>query len=147
MQTIGKIIALALRPARSIDMIEVSEARATAGGALEGDHGKGGRRGITLLSAVQWADVISRLGFDLPWHARRANVLVDALTLAPLVGKTITVGALRVKIHNITQPCSHIDELHPGLFRALAGEGRGGVYGEILNEGVVRVGDGVAEEG
>ena len=122
-------------------MREVTEARAFEGGALEGDHGKGGKRGITLLSAVQWADVVSRMGFDLPWHARRANVLIDAPTLEHLVGKTIAIGEVRVKIHNITYPCSHIDEMEPGLLHALSGEGRGGVYGAILNDGVVRVGD------
>ena len=72
-QTIGRVLALAVRPARSANMIEISEATVTTGGGVEGDHSKSAKRGITLLSAPQWNDVIAQLGFDLPWHSRRAK--------------------------------------------------------------------------
>src|SRR5690606_10267213 len=45
-----------------------------------------------------------------------------------------------IAINGITYPCEHIDELHPGLRAALTHD-RGGVYGRILNDGVIRLGD------
>lgn len=141
-QPLGRVLAIALRPKRADTMQLVQEAKAEREGCLAGDHSKSSKRGITLLSASQWADVVADLGFDLPWHARRANVLIDAQNLGDLVGKTIRIGDVDVQINGITYPCAHIEEMHPGLLKALTGD-RGGVYGRILNDGVVRIGDAV----
>ena len=138
--TLGRVLALALRPLRAQPMELIDSARAQRDGCLAGDHSKSAKRGITLLSAPQWADVIGELGFDLPWHARRANVLIDAKDLGRFVGRSVRIGEVEIHLHGITYPCAHIEEMHPGLLRALTGD-RGGVYGKILNDGQVRVGD------
>lgn len=140
---LGRVLAIALRPARATMMQIVDEAGATREKNLAGDHSKSTKRGITLLSASQWAEVVAELGFDLPWHSRRANVLIDADHLGTLVGQTIQIGEVKVKINGITYPCAHIEELHPGLQKALTGD-RGGVYGIILNDGMIRIGDAVS---
>jgi len=142
---IGRVVAIALRPARSADMCEVSEARVAADGCLDGDHSRSAKRGVTLLSAPQWAEVVAQLGFDLPWHSRRANVLIDVPALGGYVGKTLRIGEVELQVNGITYPCAHIEELHPGLGPALTGD-RGGVYAKILNDGMVRVGDAVEAE-
>ncbi len=139
--SIGNVIGLALRPARAAAMQVVTEANATRDGCLIGDHSKSSKRGITLLSARQWDEVIEARGEALPWHARRANVLIDAGDLAALVGKRIRVGEVEIEVNGITHPCAHIEEMH-GLLQALSGT-RGGVYGRIANDGVIRVGDAV----
>ncbi len=138
---IGNVIGLALRPARAASMQIVDEARATRDGCLDGDHSKSAKRGITLLSSRQWDEVIEAMGEALPWHARRANVLIDAGDLAGFVGKRIRVGEVEIEVNGITHPCAHIEEMH-GLLKALGGT-RGGVYGRIVNDGVIRVGDAV----
>jgi MOSC domain-containing protein YiiM len=136
----GRVLAIALRPARAEAMREVDEARAIADGGLEGDHGKSAKRGITLLSSSQWADAVADMGIDLPWHTRRANVLIDVPSLGELVGKTIRIGEVEVLVNGITYPCAHIEWMQPGMLKALSGD-RGGVYGKILNDGMIRVGD------
>lgn len=138
--SLGQVLAIALRPLRAQAMELVEAARAARDGCLLGDHSKSAKRGITILSAPQWADVVSDLGFDLPWHSRRANVLIDAKDLGRLVGKTIRIGEVEILVNGITYPCAHIEEMQPGLLKALTGD-RGGVYGKILNDGEVRVGD------
>ena len=143
--TIGNVIGLALRPARAAGMVVVAEARATRDGGLTGDHSKSAKRGITLLSARQWDEVIEAMGEALPWHARRANVLVDAGDLAGCIGKRIRVGDVEIDVGGVTHPCAHIEEMH-GLLKALGGT-RGGVYGRIVNDGVIRVGDAVVAVG
>jgi MOSC domain-containing protein YiiM len=123
-------------------MIEVNEARAIAGGCLEGDHGKSAKRGVTLLSSAQWVEAVADIGLDLPWHTRRANVLIDVPSLGALVGQTIRLGKVEVLVNGITYPCAHIEWMQPGMLKALTGD-RGGVYGTILTDGEIRVGDAV----
>ena len=138
---IGKIRAIATRSAHLGPMVDVGEARAFADACLVGDHGSSRRRGLTLLASGQWQQVTSELGVDLPWHTRRANILVEANTLAPLIGQTIRVGEVRVRIHAETIPCDEMDLLHPGLKAALTPDCRAGVYGHILDDGRIRIGD------
>ena len=46
-----------------------------------------------------------------------------------------------VRIYNETRPCEQMDEAQQGLREALKPRWRAGAYGEILEGGVVRVGD------
>ena len=141
---IGRVIGIALRPAVGAAMRLSDQAQAVAHGALQGDIASSVRRGITLISSRQWQQTIDELGVDLPWHTRRANVLVETDSLLHLISHTIAIGPVRVKVHNETKPCQVMDQLHPGLMHALVPQGRGGVYGEILTGGIIRVGDPVA---
>ena len=120
-------------------MVVVDQAAASRDGALAGDHSKSAKRGLTLLSARQWDEVIEAKGEALPWHARRANVLIDAGDLSPWVGKQIRIGEVDIEVNGVTHPCAHIEEMH-GLMQALSGT-RGGVYGRICNDGMIRIGD------
>ena len=138
---IGAVTGIALRTAKQGVMREVPEALAHLGAGLEGDHGQRQKRGVTLLAAKQWREVLDDLGADLPWHTRRANVLIDCGSMADLIGRTITIGEARLRIHNQTAPCDRMDELHPGLQEALRNDCRGGIYGEVVEAGRVRIGD------
>jgi len=137
---IGRVVSLAVRPARSADMQLTSALTVKADGCAAGDHSKSAKRGITILSSPQWDQVISAMQSDLPWHARRANVLVDASDLGQYVGKHIKLGNVEIQVMGITYPCAHIEDLHPGLSKALKGD-RGGIYGRILNDGVIQIDD------
>ena len=79
------------------------------------------------------------LGGDLPWHTRRANVLIDTDTLVHLIGSTIHIGLAHVLIHQETTPCDEMDQFFPGLRRALTPDCHGGVYGQIVKGGKIRV--------
>jgi MOSC domain-containing protein YiiM len=141
MNQVGEISAMAVRPAPHLAMHEITATTAAAGSGLVGDHGDRKRRGITFLSAVQWRECIKELGSDLPWHIRRANILVNCDRLDPLIGKTIKVGQAQVLIHAETKPCAVMDDQYPGLQEVLRPEYRGGVYGQVIEGGVITVGD------
>lgn len=138
--SVGTVVALALRSRKRGPMREVPQVTATAAGLAE-DVETTTPRAITFISARQWAQVQHELGAEIPWHTRRANVLLDADSLAPLIGKTVEVGAVRVRINAETRPCELMDELHAGLRAALRADCRGGVYGSVLQPGQIRVGD------
>lgn len=138
----GRIAGIALRGTdKRGPLTEVAEATATTGGGIEPERKVSAARGITFLSKEQWAEVTAELGEAMPWHTRRANVLVEGLDLRPLVGKVIEVGPVRVRIDNETQPCGLMDELRPGLRAVLTPDLRGGIHGEVLQGGAFKVGD------
>lgn len=137
----GTVRGMAYRPAGGAAMMEVQHGRAAAAGWLEGDPHKSPRRGLTLLSAESWAEVCHELGVTLPWYTRRANLLIEGIDLPSTIGREITIGDVRLRIHAETRPCGVMDQAHQGLKNTLAQHGRGGVYGEVLRGGDIRVGD------
>ena len=141
---IGPVLSVALRTAQRGPMKEVSEATATVDGGLTGDIAVSRDRGITFLSARQWKQVNEELHANLPWHTRRANVLIDAGGLGELIGSTIKVGEVTVKVIAETKPCGLMDTLYSGLRQTLVPDYRGGVYGRVIQGGRICVGDKLA---
>ena len=138
--TIGRILGIAVRGSFRGPMIELSEARATQSAGLEGDLASRPDRGVTLLAARQWALVQRELQADIPWHARRANILVGAESLGSLIGRVLEVGDVRIHVLGETKPCHVMDRVHPGLRAVLTPDYRAGVHGRILRSGTLRVG-------
>ena len=138
---IGNVVAIAVRTTTDGPMRQVAEAEASLGGGLMDDLPVDPDRGITFLAADQWDEVTKELQRDLPWHTRRANVLVDCATLVRLLGKSIRVGTVTVEIQGVTEPCGLMDRICPGLMNALTPDSRGGVHGKVVQSGTIKVGD------
>ena len=143
-QVIGKVLAIAIRSSEGGPMREITQAAIPDAGGIEGDLPSSPNRALTLLAAGQWRQINAELGTDLPWHTRRANVLIDCDSLVHLIGKTIAIGQVRLEVLKETRPCELMDRQHDGLRRALEPECRGGVHGRILQTGRFCVGDVVA---
>ncbi len=140
-RVVGTIGAIAVRTAEDGPMREIDRAVATPDGGLDGDIAVSPDRGVTLISAVQWREVTAELKADLPWHTRRANVLVECARLGDLIGRTVQLGDVQVAIIAETKPCGIMDRLHPGLLQSLVPDCRGGVYGRVLTGGTFQTGD------
>jgi MOSC domain-containing protein YiiM len=140
---IGRVLGIAVRTAEGGPMREIDRAEAAVDCGLAGDLRSSPDRGVTLISAQQWRRALADIGADLPWHTRRANVLVDAASLEPLIGQRIRIGDVEIDVVAETKPCGVMDQLHQGLKMALAPDCRGGVYGRIVRGGALRVGDSV----
>ncbi len=131
----------------------VSRVRVTEGEGVHGDlrgalrPGKSGKRQITLMEAESWAAALADLKIDLPWHVRRANLLVSGLRLPREPGAIIRIGAtLRIRVNCECDPCSRMDEIAPGLKAALLPDWRGGVCGKVISDGDIAIGDEVRIE-
>lgn len=122
-------------------MAEVGEIVVLPGRGPEIENRKPGKREITLLSAESWADACRELGVDLPWRLRRANLLIEGIDLSTTIGATLSIGPTRIQVHGETKPCGIMDQQYDGLRKALAPKCRGGVYGQVLVGGTIRVGD------
>ena len=140
-EVVGRVLKRAVRTGRDAPMREIESVRATADGGLEGDVESEPDRGITLLASRQWAEATRELNVELPWHARRANVLVEGGSMAAWVGSLVSIGEIQVRIMTESRPCGLMDRFHKGLRAALTPDCRGGVCGRIVRGGVLRVGD------
>jgi MOSC domain-containing protein YiiM len=76
---------------------------------------------------------------DPSW--RRANLMVSGVDLSESRGRVLAIGAVRLLLHGETRPCERMDEAYLGLRAALAPEWRGGAFGEVLDNGAIRLGD------
>ena len=77
---------------------------------------------------------------------RRANVMVSGIDLEASKGQVLRLGASSILIRGETRPCNIMEAACPGLREALQPHWRGGVYGEVVEGGQVRVGDAVEWE-
>lgn len=139
-ETLGKVMGIAVRSSRGGPMREITHASLEVGGGVDADLKPNPDRGVTLLSARQWAEALAELKAELPWHARRANLLVDRARLADLVGRRIRIGEAELAVNGETLPCQVMDDQFPGLRNALKPEMRGGVFGRVLRAGRIEVG-------
>ncbi|RMG12362.1 MAG: MOSC domain-containing protein [Deltaproteobacteria bacterium] len=144
----AEIVALYLKPARRAPMQPVPELRLVAGRGIEGNANQGGKRQVTVLAEEAWRAATRGAGAsNLDPALRRANVLIRGLDLAETVGRLLELGPCRLLVRGETTPCHRMEEVHPGLEAALRPEWRGGVFGEVLEGGLIRVGDPVVWAG
>lgn len=135
------VVGLAVRSRKQGPMREIESDLVAVDGGLAADIPVARDRGLTLLSREQWSEVQRELGVDLPWHTRRANVLVEGLPLGDLIGQRLRLGEVELEIIDETRPCEMMDRLHQGLRATLEPQRRGGVHGRVVRGGRLRLGD------
>ena len=143
MSTEGTLHGIAVREASRAPMKEQQQVEVTMAQGIVQDYRGTGLRQVTLLDAAQWRQVVAEIGRDLPWHTRRANLLLEGIDLQGTVGQRLQIGACVLAIGGETTPCPRMDELQPGLRQTLVPQMRGGVWGKVLRGGQLRVGDSV----
>lgn len=96
---------------------------------------------ITLIESenVHYYNKISGTNF-MPTDFRR-NVITKGISLNKLVGKEILIGDVRLKIHDLCEPCRYLQELlgEKNLVKKLLN--RGGLRCELLTNGNINVND------
>lgn len=122
-------------------MDRVETAELIAGRGLVGNANQGGRRQITLIDEAAWRDATTELGVEVDPSARRANVLLRGIDLEDSRGRLLLLGGSLIRIFGEVRPCSLMDEAQMGLRSALGSQWRGGVFGEIVEGGTIRVDD------
>lgn len=137
----GRLEAIWRKPGRREPMERLEEARLVAGEGLAGNHHRGGRRQVTIISRGAWRRAEEELGREVDPSARRANLMVRGVRLEDSAGRVLAVGPCRIHVRGETTPCGRMDEQAEGLREALRPEWRGGVYGEVAAGGRLSVGD------
>lgn len=129
-------------PMETLERADIS----TETGVARDSRGKPGRRQVTVVSAAAWRNACRDLGREVPWTARRANLLVEGIDLPETTGGILRIGPVTLQVNCEVDPCSRMDEQYPGLTRALQPAWRGGVGCTVLEGGSVALGDSVTLE-
>ena len=144
--TSGRLEAIWLKRAHRGKMDEVIEATAVSGQGLVGSVGRSRRRQVTIIEQERWQSYQRTLGLDLPASGRRANLMVSGVSLAHTRGRILRVGPVRLAIGGETTPCERMDEVAQGLRDLMRPEWGGGVFAQVLDDGLLTVGDAVSLE-
>lgn len=139
----GRAQWIGLRPERRSEMQAVQAADFTEDGLI-GDHGRAGKRALTLIQAEHLPVIAALLGHqDIHPNDLRRNIVVSGINVLALRHRTVRIGTGVIKIEGPCPPCSRMEEAFgPGGYSAV--RGHGGVYASVVQPGAVRVGDEIA---
>jgi len=138
----GTVLGIARRAVKRGPMLPLERAEVSLAAGVVGDaRGRPGLRQVTVLSAGAWLEACAIAGADLPWLARRANLLVDGLDLRFGAGAVLHLGdEVELLVTGELDPCKRMDAAAPGLRLALADDWRGGVTCRVQRGGWLTVG-------
>ena len=137
----GEVVAIWLKRFKGGPMDRVMFAEAVEGRGLARNANQGGKRQITIIDEARWKEATDELGIDVDPSARRANVMLRGIDLEMQRGRRLRIGRCVVRIYNETRPCEQMDDAQRGLRKALGPRWRAGAYGEIVEGGVIQLGD------
>lgn len=139
--TQGRLDAIWIKRAHRGPMDEVHEATMIAEKGIVGNVDRSRRRQVTVIEREIWERLTKELGVDAPPSGRRANFMVSGLRLANTRGQVLRVGGVRLAIGGETTPCERMDEVADGLRALLRPDWGGGVFAQVLDDGLISVGD------
>ena len=148
----GSLVAIQIGRDAEGRLESVAEVRAIPGKGLEGDRyfrgegsfskNPGGGRQVTLVASEMLELLQSEHGIALEVAETRRNLVTKGVLLNDLVGQVFQVGTVRMMGVRLAEPCSHLERLtRPGVVKGLVH--RAGLRADILDEGVLRVGDAI----
>jgi MOSC domain-containing protein YiiM len=142
----GRLVGIFIKRSHGGRMDAQTTATLETDRGLAGNADRGGRRQITLLSQERWAELMDKVGADLGPGARRANIILTGINLEDSRGRTLLIGACRVRIGGETRPCELMEEAATGLQAAMRERWGGGAFAEVLDGGEITIGDAVSWE-
>lgn len=146
----GSVISISIAPKGGEATAAADEVRAFAGRGLAGDRyfteqgtfsdTSGTGRQVTLIESEAIDAVVRDCAYKLEYKDSRRNIVTRGVALNDLVGKEFLVGNVRMLGVRLCEPCD-ISFPDGSVRKALVH--RGGLRADILNDGTIRVGDGI----
>ena len=141
MSTSGILSAIWIKRAHRGPMDPADSATLVPGLGIVGNADKGGRRQVTIIEREVWEARTAAAGGELEAGERRANFMVEGISLRDSRGRTLRVGETLLEIRGETKPCEQMEAALPGLKDALWPDWGGGAYAQVVDGGIVQLGD------
>jgi MOSC domain-containing protein YiiM len=143
----GRVEAINIAAELEGECRPVEAVEALAGQGLRGDRyfsetprEQGEARDITLIQAEALEGLQEEHGIELSGAGSRRNVLTRGIDLNALVGHEFLLGGVRCRGMRLCEPCRVLERYASRpLLRPLVH--RGGLRADVLEDGVVNVGD------
>jgi MOSC domain-containing protein YiiM len=91
---------------------------------------------------------LSTLGIDLQPGWMGENIIIDGISIMTLpIGTQLEIGETAVELTEIRNPCYQLDEMHPGVLKAVENSGPGadprnaGMLARVMRGGIVQPAD------
>jgi len=137
----GKIEALWIKRAHRGPMDAADAVTLVEGKGIDTDANYGrSKRQVTIIEKEVFDHIMADLP-DVEPYMRRANVMVSGVQLMGTRDMILALGDVRILVCGETRPCERMDAQVQGLTAALDPDWNGGVFGIVLDDGEIRVGD------
>jgi len=152
----GCVVSIHVGAAAAAPLESVAQVRAVPGKGLEGDryfsargtfsNPPGPAREVTLIEVEALEALRRDYALELAPGAARRNLVTRGVPLNHLVGRDFRVGQAVLRGIRLCEPCKHLEGLtRQGVIDGLAH--RGGLRAQVIQEGLIRVGDAIEEPG
>jgi MOSC domain-containing protein YiiM len=149
---LGEVVSIQITPDGAGKLSNAGQVRAVAGVGLEGDryHNRTGTysnkhnesREATFIETEALETLAREYNLELAGTESRRNITTRGVALNDLVGKEFRVGEAVFRGIRLCEPCTHLEELSgKKVMQGLVH--RGGLRAQIVNSGLVRVGDAI----
>lgn len=144
------VVGIFIAAEEASPVVSLDEVRAVPGKGLEGDRyyarasSDAGdhepNEEITLIASEGLERAEKKDGLVLEPGEHRRNIVTQGIDLNSLVGAELTIAGVRIRAMELNPPCRYLAEMTgKPVVKSLIDDG--GVRGEILTEGTIRVGD------
>ena len=96
---------------------------------------------ITLIESEAIQAVERDYSISIEPGEHRRNIVTTGIALNHLVGKTFQIGNVKLLGVKLCEPCGHLEKLTAKEGIRSAFIHRGGLRADILNDGVIQIGD------
>jgi len=158
----GSVVAVCKKAEPGIPKLEVRAIHLLENYGVEGDYHAGeyirhrylakkdptkpNLRQVLIIDTTILADLASQeIHLKPGWMGE--NIIVDGISMMTLTpGTRLEIGAATVEISEIRNPCYQLDDMHPGVLKAVETSGPGpdsrnaGMLGRVIKGGWVRPG-------
>jgi len=148
----GNLRGIWISAAARTPLISVEAVRAVPGRGLEGDRyflgcgsfsrWPGTGRAVSLIAEETLQAIRAEHGIDLSEGRSRRNLITSGIELADLQDRFFRIGTAVFRGVRPCSPCQYLERItQVGVFDAL--KNRGGFRADVIEEGVLRVGDAI----
>ncbi len=146
MPQVGQLDWIGIREIKREPLTVVEQVEVLVNRGLAGDHRtkrEGGKRQVTLIQAEHLPVLATIMGHDeIPAAWLRRNLVVSGINLYAMRKSCFMIGDVLFQGSGSCPPCSRMEKtLGPGGYNAM--RGHGGINAQVVEGGVISVGDSV----
>ena len=144
---VGKVFKIGIAKLGSEIIENVNSVNAIKNSGLNGDrfckNNNDKRLQLTIIEkeVIDNYNKITNRNFE--YESFRRNIIVKNIKLNELVNKELFIGNVKIKVHDLCEPCKHLQDIlnESGLVKNLLH--RGGIRCEIMTNGIISIGDNI----
>ena len=143
----SKIIEIGIAKESNKEIEKVKFIEVVAGKGIKGDRYfhdvNDEKKQLTLIESENIDYYNKAFNTSFKYLEFRRNLITKNIQLNNLIGKTLSIGEIKIKAHDLCRPCKTLQEKlkKDNIIKEFLR--RGGLRCEILNSGAIKIGDNI----